>query len=717
MPIPASRPSPSSTGRKAWPTGLWVALLAFLALACQPALVPPKTPEGRPPETRAEAVVDVLHGVEVADPYRWLEDQESPETRAWIDAQNAYTDAVLADLPARAALEARFQELMDIDRVQLPMAAEGRYFFLKRPAGRDLFVLYLRRDGGEEEVLLDPHSLSEDQSTNITLLDVSGDGTLLAYGLRQGGEDEIVPRLFDVDSRRDLPDDFPEDDYFGFSVSPDGGDVYYARQTDDGPRLFHHPVGGDGEDELLFGEGYDRGKILISELSSDGRYLLAQVLYGSAADQVDIYLKDLAAGGPFETVVEGVEASFFAMLAGDRLVIQTDLEAPNGRVMTADVAAPAIADWRQLVAERPAAVIGSFGSVAAAGGRVFVNYLEDVTSKVVAFDLDGRELGEVAFGALGSVEGMGGRWDGQEAFFTFASFHLPASIYRYDAGSGELEVWARPEVAVDSEAIAVRQEWFESPDGTRVPMFLVHARGLEPNGERPTLLTGYGGFKVSNTPYFSAAAIAFAERGGIFGLVNLRGGGEFGDAWHEAGRRENKQNVFDDFIAAAEWLIESGYTRPEKLAIQGGSNGGLLVGAVMNQRPDLVAAVVCAYPLLDMLRYHQFMMAQYWVPEYGSAEDPDEFQVLSAYSPYHNVEQGIDYPAVLYVTGDGDTRVAPLHARKMAARMQAATGPGSKPALLRYHTKAGHSAGTPVSEEIANRAESLAFVLWQLGEG
>ena len=555
MPTLASHPSLSSASRRPGP---WIALLAF-ALACQPAASPPEgRTVARAPETRAEAVIDVLHGVEIADPYRWLEDQESPETRAWIDAQNAYTDAVLADLPGRDALTARFRELMEIDRVQMPVAAEGRYFYLKRPAGEDLYALYLRRDGGEEEVLLDPRPLSEDQSATLTLLDVSRDGSLLAYGLRQGGEDEFVPKLFDVDRRQDLPDAFPEDDYFSFSISPDNAHVYYDRQTDDGPRLFHHRVGGDGEDELIFGESYDRGKILFASIDADGRYLLVHVLYGSAADQVDIYLKDLAADGPFETVVEGVEAGFFAQVAGDRLVIQTDLEAPNGRVMTADVSAPAFADWRQLVAERPGAVIGYYG-VAAVGGRVFVNYLEDVVSKVVAFDLDGRELGPVSFGALGSVEGMGGRWDGPEAFFTFASFHLPAAVYRYDVESGELEAWARPEVAVDSDEIVVRQEWFESKDGTRVPMFLVHAKDLESDGARPTLLTGYGGFKVANTPYFSAAAIALAERGGVFGLVNLRGGGEFGDAWHDAGRRENKQNVFDDFIAAAEWLIESGY--------------------------------------------------------------------------------------------------------------------------------------------------------------
>jgi prolyl oligopeptidase len=690
------------------------ALLALTLAACQPAA----PPLPHPPETRVEPVVEVLHGVEIVDPYRWLEDQESAETRAWIDAQNAYTDAVLADLPQRRELTARFRELMEVDQVQLPLAAAGRYFFLKRSAGQDLFVLHLRRGDGEDEVLLDPHALSEDHSTNITLLDASRDGTLLAYGLRQGGEDEIVPRLFDVDRRRDLPDVFPEGDYFTVSISPDNAHVYYTRGTADGPRLYHHRVGGDGEDELLFGDGYDPGKLLLSWLDPEGRYLLVHVLYGSAADRVDVYLKDLAAGGPFVTAVEGVEARFFASVADGRLLVHTDLGAPNGRIMAADAADPAFESWRELIAERDNAVIISLGSVAAIGGRLFVNYLEDVTSKVVTFDLDGRELGEVPFGALGSVEEMGGLWDSSEAFFTFSSFHLPDSIYRYDTESGELEVWARPEVAVDSERITVRQEWFESQDGTRVPMFLVHAKGLELDGRRPSLLTGYGGFTVSNTPYFSAAAIVFAERGGVFGLVNLRGGGEFGEVWHEAGRLANKQNVFDDFVAAAEWLIAEGYTRPEKLAIQGGSNGGLLVGAVMNQRPDLFAAVVCTYPLLDMLRYHRFLQARYWVPEYGSAEDPDQFRVLRAYSPYHNVVDGTDYPAVLYVTGDGDTRVAPLHARKMAARMQAAKagGGGANPALLRYHTKAGHSAGTPLSEEIANRVESVAFILWQLGE-
>jgi len=689
-------------------------------VACGPGAQTVAPPVAPPPPTRTDDVVDVLHGIEVPDPYRWLEDQEAPETRAWIDAQNAYTDSVLADLPGRDALSRRFTELLKTDTVSFPTVRGNRYFYSKRKADQDLRVIYLR-DGedGEEQVLIDPHPWSEDHSVSAGVLDISRDGTLLAYSVREGGEDEMTIKLFDVDARADLPDALPKSLYFSLAITPDNRGFYYVHQGEDGPRIYYHALGADrATDVKLFGDGYGREKILIASLAEDGRYLTVNVFYGSSADQSEVYLADLGASDPasgisFQPVVTDVPARFVGETAGGRLYIQSNWEAPNNRIFAVDPAHLAREAWTEIVPTREDAVIEGFSPAA---GRLFVNYLQDVKSRVVAFQPDGTEIGEIAFDTLGSVSGVGGPWEGDQAFFAFSSFAVPTTIYRYHPASGEREVWDRSEVPIDPERFEVSQVWFHSKDGTRVPMFLVHGKGLKLDGTHPTLLTGYGGFNVALSPFFSAAAAVWVEQGGVYAVANLRGGGEFGEEWHKAGMQAHKQNVFDDFIAAAEWLIAEGYTRPEKLAVSGGSNGGLLVGALLTQRPDLVRAVICSYPLLDMVRYHQFLVAGYWVPEYGSSEAPDLFPVLLAYSPYHNVRPGVDYPAVLFITGDGDTRVAPLHARKMAARVQAVNPVDSEPVLLRYHIKAGHSGGEPISEQIDNLTESYSFLLWQLGE-
>lgn len=689
-----------------------VALPVLLLVGCRPepqleVEVPP------PPETETGDVVEEIHGVDVADPYRWLEEQQAERTRQWIERQNEYTDAVLDQLPGRAALEERVSRLIKIDTVGFPVARQGRYFFMKRKAGQDLSVLYLREGiDGEDEVLIDPHGLSEDHTTSITLMDVSRDGTLVAYGIRQGGQDEVEVRLFDVEARENLPDRLPRGRYFGVSITPDNEGFYYTRHDEEGPRVRYHAVGtGPAEDRTVFGEGYGADKLIFAALSEDGRWITFNVLYGSAADKSEIYLQDLAEDGPVQAVVTDLEARFTAQVLGGRLWIRTNWEAPNGRILAADPAAPGLGGWEEVVPEREDAVIESTSGV---GGRLFVNYLEDVKSRVVAYAPDGEELGAIEFDTLGTVGDVGGTWHSEEAFFLFTSFHVPTTVYRYDVASGERQVWDAVDIPVDTSGFTVEQVFYSSKDGTEVPMFLVHREGIELDGDNPTLLTGYGGFNASLTPRFSAATALWVESGGVYAVANLRGGGEYGEAWHKAGMLGNKQNVFDDFLAAAEHLIESGYTRPERLAIRGGSNGGLLVGAAMTQRPELFEAVVCAYPLLDMLRYHKFMVARFWVPEYGSAEDPEQFEYLLDYSPYHNVEEGEQYPAVLFITGDGDTRVAPLHARKMAARVQAANA-SDEPILLRYHTKAGHAGGMPVSEEIDNLTDAMSFLFWQLG--
>jgi len=665
-----------------------------------------------PPPTRVDNVRETLHGVEIIDPYRWLEDQRSPETRAWIDAQNRYTESILSALAGREALKQRVTELTKIDVIGIPTERRGRYFFSKRRADQDIAVLYMRRGReGKDEVLIDPHPMSADRTTTVDIADVSDDGTLLAYVVRQGGEDEVEIRLRDVDARKDLLDRLPRARYAGISLKPDKSGFYYARQTDDGPRVYYHAIGADpANDGELFGKGYGPEKFIGAYLSEDGRYLLIVVYHGSAAMKTEVYVQDVAREGPITPIVNDVEARFDAEIAGDRLYMQTNWKAPNGRILVVDLRNPSRDQWREIIPTSDVPISG----LSLAGGRLFVEYLENVHSRVKVFDPDGKYLRDLPLPGIGSSSDVSGEWTKKEAFFYFSSFHTPGTIYRYDVATDRREVWARIKIPVNSKQIEVKQVWYTSRDGTRIPMFLVHKKGLKLDGARPTLLTGYGGFNASQTPFFSSTAALLAERGGVFALPSLRGGGEFGEDWHRAGMREKKQNVFDDFIAAAEWLLQNGYTQPSKLAIMGGSNGGLLVGAALTQRPELFQAVVCTYPLLDMLRYHKFLVARYWIPEYGSSEDPAQFKYLYAYSPYHRIKPGTKYPAVLFVTGDSDTRVDPLHARKMAALLQAATG-SEKPVLLHYDTKAGHSGGLPVTKQIEDLTDILGFLFWQLG--
>ena len=666
------------------------------------------------PKTKADDVKDTYGAVEVADPYRWLEDQKSPETRAWIDEQNKYSETYLRAIPGREALKQRVTELLKIDTIGVPREHGGRYFFTRRLATQDLPILYVRQGAsGKDEVLLDPHPFSSDHTTSINLLDVSEDGSLIAYGVRLGGEDEVTVGFLDVNTRKELSDVLPRARYQGVAIRNDRTGVFFSRQEKEGPRVYSHLFGADSsKDEKLFGDGYGPEKGLNVGLSENGRWLQMIVSHGSAATKTEIYVRDLSAGGPIVPVVNDVEARFSPDIAGDTMYLQTNWEAPNGHVLAADLKNPVRDKWKEVV---PA---GKFAiqSVSTVGGRLFVRYLEDVLPHIRIFDPQGKAMGEISLPSIGSAGAPRGEWDKNEAFFTFASYTTPMTIYRYDVAKGTKEVWAKENIPIAGDAFEVKQVKYASKDATQIPMFLVHRKGIKLDGSNPALLTGYGGFNLSETPTFSAQAALWVEKGGVYALPNLRGGGEFGEEWHRAGMLAKKQNVFDDFIAAAEWLIKNGYTSPSKLAISGGSNGGLLVGAALTQRPDLFAAVVCSYPLLDMVRYHKFLVAGYWVPEYGSADKPDQFPFIYAYSPYHHVKAGTKYPAVLFITGDSDTRVAPLHARKMAALLQASTG-SDKPVLLHYDTKAGHSRGanTPVTKRIDELTDELSFLLLQTG--
>ena len=663
------------------------------------------------PATRRDDVTEVLHGVSVTDPYRWLEDQKSPETRAWISAQNAYTHTLLDAWPGRAQVEKRATELLRHGSIRAPFEAGGRLFYRRRSAEQDLFLIYLRQGvEGKEDLLIDPLPMSADHSTNVDILDVSKDGKLMAYQVRKGGADEVEVHVLDVDARRDLADRLPLAVYFNVSWRPDRAGFYYSVMGPDGPRIHYHAMGTDAAKDLdVFGNGYGKDKITVVEAAGDGKHLVLTVFYGSAG-KVEIWVKDLQKDAPAELITKGVDAHFNASAAGDRVILKTDWKASRGRVLVAQLDDPQQEHWKEIVPEAEATI----DNLAVAGGHVVLSYVHNVSAEVRVFDIDGKLQKQMEFPTLGAVNEMSGQWDAPDAFVSFSSFVVPTTIYRFDTATGNQSEWARIAVPVDAEKFDVKQVWFASKDGTKIPMFLVSKKGLKLDGEVPTLLTGYGGFNVNITPEFSSETVMFAERGGVVAQVNLRGGGEFGETWHQDGMMEKKQNVFDDFIGAGEWLIANHYTNTSKLSIVGGSNGGLLVGAALTQRPELFRAVVCWHPLLDMLRYQKFMEAQFWVSEYGSSENADQFKYIYAYSPYQHVQKGVKYPAVLFMTGDADTRVAPLHARKMAALMQWATG-SERPVMIRYELTAGHSEGRSVTGQISDLTDELSFLFWQLG--
>jgi len=665
----------------------------------------------QPPETRREEVVDTLHGVEIADPYRWLEDQHSTQTRTWLAEQADYTRTLLEQAPSAEAVRARLHELYAVDSESAPVARGGRYFFARRAADEDLARLYVRRAAdGTDELLVDPRELSPDGALSVALAAVSADGSVVAYSVRRGGEDEVEIRFLDVDGGLPLDDVLERGRYFNVSIANDRSVVFYDRQTEAGPRVLEHRFGDPPQaDRVAFGTGYGPDKIITSQLSSNGRYLLVNVSHGAAAVRNELYFRDTWTGTLVHPIVTDIDATFEGQIAGDTLFVLTDWEAPNRRMFAANLREPTIDSWAEIIPEGGSAIEG----FAAIGGRLVVQRLDDVQPRITVHEPDGFPVRDLDLPGAGSVSGaVGGTWEDDDAFVVFSSFARPPTVYRYRVSDGNQQLWSEPDVPVRPDEFVVTRVRYPSTDGTMIPMFVAHRTDIALDGSNRTLLTGYGGFNVSMLPSFDRMAVAWMEQGGVWALANLRGGGEFGEAWHRAGMLENKQNVFDDFVAAARWLIESGYTSPQHLAIMGGSNGGLLVGAAMTQRPDLFAAVVCTYPLLDMLRYQRFLVAGYWVPEYGSADDPVQFEYLAGYSPYQRVVRGTRYPAVMLVSGDGDTRVAPLHARKMTALLQFATA-SSAPVILLYDTSAGHSAGRPISAIIDEQTAELRFLLWQ----
>jgi prolyl oligopeptidase len=678
------------------------------------------------PATRTVDAADTLHGETIPDPYRWLEDGDAPETRAWTEAQNTLTERYLAAVPARPAIRRRLDELLAIGAISVPTPAHGRYFYQRREGRQNQPVLYLREGAdGADRVAVDPNALDAAGTTALDWYYPSLDGALLAYGLSKDGSEQSVLHVLDVARGVTLPDRIPRARAADLAWLPDGSGFYYTRYPAPGAvpaaeehyhrSVYFHRLGDAPEADALVFQPAEKEYWPGVGLSPDGRWLTIHV--ARTFDQTDLYLGDRHSSlgetliPPLVAVAEGLPASFAGEVAHGRLFLRTNLDAPTYRLYEVDPSRPARGHWRELVPARPDAVLEG---VTVMADRLALSYLERATSRLRLADLDGGLRHEVALPTLGSVFGLGAELDGHELFYGFSSYTVPPSIYRLDLRTDQQTLWRRVEADVDPDRFEVQQVTVASGDGTPVTMFLVHRRGLTRTGDTPTYLTGYGGFNISMTPAFSRSLLLWLEHGGLVAIPNLRGGGEYGEAWHQGGMLGRKQNSFDDFVAAAEWLIHERYTRPERLAVAGGSNGGLLMGAVLTQRPELFRAVVIQVPLLDMLRYHRFLIARLWIPEYGSPDDPEAFAWLRTYSPYHHVRPGTAYPAVLLATAESDTRVDPMHARKMTARLQAATA-SSRPVLLRLEARAGHGAGKPLSKVLDELTDTWTFVFSEVG--
>ncbi|HET9015448.1 MAG TPA: prolyl oligopeptidase family serine peptidase [Thermomicrobiaceae bacterium] len=676
----------------------------------------------QPPATRVAPVTDDYHGQAVVDPYRWLEEDASPETRAWVDAQNAYTRSLLDAVPGYERIHRRLAELLAIGTVEAPVVRGGRAFYRRRAGDENQPRLLVREPGAaEDRVLLDPNRESAAGTVALDWWYPSPDGRLLAFGYSEHGDEQSVLQVLDVGQGRLLGERIDRTRFCSLAWLPDASGFYYSRYPHAGEvppgeeryhrKLFFHRLGDDPRaDPLVFGADLAPEDSPSVWLSADGRWLVVTVNHGWA--RADLYLRDLARpDAGFTPLVVGEDALFRGEVHHGRLYLLTNLDAPRYRLLAVDPERPARANWRELIPE-PAS--GTIEDVAVGRDRLVVQSLVDATSRLARHDLDGQPVGPIDLPGMGTVSRLEAEPESDTVYFGFESFTTPPAVYRADAASGASAAWARVEAPVDLGGYRTEQVWYRSKDGTPVSMFVVAREGTPRDGARPTLLTGYGGFNISRTPAFNRGMVSWLERGGVYALPNLRGGGEYGEEWHRAGMFARKQNVFDDFIAAAEHLVAAGYTSPDRLAIEGGSNGGLLVGAALTQRPDLFRAVACHVPLLDMLRYHHFLIARLWVAEYGSADDPDQFGYLHAYSPYHRVVDGTPYPAVLLLTADSDSRVAPLHARKMTARLQAATS-SARPIALRVETEAGHGAGKPVGKLVDEQADVWAFLCRELG--
>lgn len=677
------------------------------------------------PTTRRVDHVDDYHGTKVADPYRWLEQdvRESEDVAAWVQAQNKVTFAYLESIPERAGIEDRLTKLWDYERYSAPYKKGGRYFFRKNDGLQDQAVLYVSDQlDGEPRVLVDPNSWSEDGTVALSNYAVSDNGQLMAYSVSEAGSDWKTIRLLEVETGKEREDTLQWIRWGSISWTKDNLGFYYGRYPEPDPdekfqavaqdmSVYYHRVGTKQEsDTLVFNNPNEPDWGYSTSVTDDGKYLVLMISK-STDDQNQVHYCRVGEHDFSPLIADFDNQFWFVGNRGDTFFFLTDLEAPTKRVVSMPIDRPGRDDLTEVI---PAAAETLEGVSLLADTQLIGAYLKDATTRVRAFDLNGKLIRDVQLPGLGTAGGFYGDQSDRETFYAFSSYVAPPSIYRYDVVSGRSELFRQAETAFDANDYELNQVFFHSKDGTRVPMFVAHRKGISRDGNRPTLLYGYGGFNIPLSPSFSITFASWMEMGGVLAVANLRGGGEYGESWHQAGKLEKKQNVFDDFIAAAEFLVEQNYTRSERLAIMGGSNGGLLVGAVLNQRPDLFGAALPAVGVMDMLRFHEFTAGRFWMDEYGSSSDPEQFQTLIQYSPYHNLKEGTHYPAVLVTTADTDDRVVPMHSFKYAAALQRAQH-GSAPTLIRIETRAGHGAGTPTSKQIEQVADKWAFLVNELG--
>jgi len=677
------------------------------------------------PVTRATDHVDTYHGTAVPDPYRWLEDDTSDETAAWVQAQNAVTFAHLEQIPFRQTLKARLERLYDYERYSAPSRKGDHFIFSKNDGLQNQSVLYIQRGlDGEPEVLLDPNTWSEDGTVRLTAFELSADGRYAAYGVSRSGSDWQEYNVLEIATKTPRPDTiewikvsspawFGDGFFYSRYPVPEAGRELSSANEDH--QVYYHRLGtSQADDELVYRDSANPQRFHGVRTTEDQRFAILTISdRGTGRKGNSVHVRNLARGATaFTPLIGEITDDTFDVIDndGDALLVYTNRQAPNGRVVRIDPARPEESAWITVLAERPEPL----DRVTSAGGRLFATYLKDVTGRVFVHRFDGTLEHEVALPGLGTVGGFGGNRDDTFVFYTFTSFTAPPAIYRYDLATRESAPFRQAEIpGFDPDRFETTQVFFPSKDGTQIPMFLVHRKGLTLDGQNPTLMYGYGGFNITTAPGFNPLRLGLLEQGVVYASVNMRGGGEYGEAWHEAGTKLKKQNVFDDFIAAAEWLIAERYTSPEKLAIQGGSNGGLLVGAVMNQRPELFRVAIPQVGVMDMLRFHKFTIGWNWIADYGSSDNPEEFTALRAYSPLHNIRQGVTYPATLITTADHDDRVVPAHSFKYAATLQAAADPG-RPALIRIETASGHGASS-TAKQIETTADIYAFVLYHLG--
>ena len=675
-----------------------------------------------PPEARRVEVVDDVHGVKIADPYRWLEDVKSDETQKWLEAFDRYTRHYLDELPRRAELAARLKELSYIEWVAPPRRRGTRYFWTRQHKDKEKAVWYWREGkNGEPKVLIDPNTLSDDGSVALHGVFPSYDGKWIAYKLSKNNKDEATLYLMDVATGESSGIDAIEGaKYAEPSWDPTGAGFYYTRLPSDPgipidklpgeAAVYFHRLGDDSaHDALIHDKTGDPQKFIGAEVSRDGHYLFLGIYHGWTSN--DVYYQDLRKHKEWQPLVVGKKAHFYQFAWKDTIYLRTDLGAPRYRLVAVDPNHLDVEKWKDVVPEHGKAVLEDFDVV---GGHLSLKYLDNASSRLVIADLKGKTVRTIDTPSIGTLSDLYGDPEDDEAYYSYESFLDPSNVYETSVKQGGKRPFFEVKVPVDPSPYVAEQVWYPSKDGTQVSMFVVHRKDMKKDGSTPFLLTGYGGFKISKVPAFTATLFAWLDRGGGYALPNLRGGGEYGEDWHRAGMLEKKQNVFDDFIGAALWLEQNGYSSKDKLAITGGSNGGLLVGAAMTQRPDLFRAVVCAVPLLDMVRYHLFGSGRTWISEYGSAEDAEQFKALYDYSPYHHVKDGAAYPALLMLTADSDDRVDPMHARKFAAAVQHAKSNDAR-VLVRVETHAGHAGGDMIKKNVDRSVDLYAFLFRELG--